>query len=126
MLITIEELGKTSLYPEIIEQITRGDRDSAEFQILAAEEFVKSYLFKYDLKAIFGTEDDPPTYPSEFVKKIVKIIASYYLVRLSNPNVNIELFRADYDDCLQILADIRLPAGHFHPFIQGFFHSFFK
>ena len=27
---------------------------------------------------------------------------------------------------VQVLADIRLPAGHFHPFIQGFFHSLFK
>lgn len=107
MLITIEELGKTSLYPEIIRTITRGDRDAAELQIIAAEEFVKSYLFKYDLKAIFGTGKEPPASPSELVKKIVKIIASYYLVRMANPNVNLELFRADYDDALQLLADIR-------------------
>lgn len=107
MIITIEELGKTSLYPEIISKITRGDNTAAELQILAAEEFAKSYLFKYDLKAIFGEENTQPTFKSELVKKIVKIIASYYLVRLSNPNVAIELFRADYEDAIKILEDIR-------------------
>lgn len=107
MIVTIEELGKTSLYPEIIETITRGDRTAAEMQILAAEEFVKSYLFKYDTVAVFGTADTPPTAPSELVKKLVKIIASYYLVRMANPNVDLELFRKDYEDAVSILADIR-------------------
>ncbi len=107
MLVTVEELGKTSLYPEIIETITRGNQESAELQIAAAEEFVKSYLFKYDLNAIFGTLDTEPTHPSELVKKLVKIIASYYLVRMANPNVDIELFRKDYEDAVSILRDLR-------------------
>ena len=107
MLVSIEELGKTSLYPEIISQITRGDSKAAELQITAAEEYVKSYLFKYDLNAAFGSETEPPTHPSEFVKKAVKIVASYYLVRLANPNVNIELFRADFEDVTVLLEAVR-------------------
>ena len=107
MIVSIEELGKTSLYPEIINTITRGDASAAELQILAAEELVKSYLTRYDLTAIFGDGDTAPTYNSELVKKCVKIIASYYLVRLANPNVDLELFRKDYEDCLTLLADIR-------------------
>lgn len=107
MIVTVEELGKTSLYPEIIDTITRGDQTAAELQIVAAEEFVKSFLFKYDLTAIFGTPETAPTHPSELIKKIVKIIASYYLVRLANPNVDIELFRKDYEDAVDILKDLR-------------------
>lgn len=107
MIVSIEELGKTSLYPNIINQITRNDDTAAELQILAAEELVKSYLTKYDLMAIFGDETHLPTFNSELVKKCVKIIASYYLVRMANPNVDLELFRDDYKDCLALLADIR-------------------
>lgn len=107
MIVTVEELGKTSLYPEIIDTITRGDPTSAELQIAAAEEFAKSYLFKYDLPAIFGTPATEPTHPSQLVKKIVKVIASYYLVRMANPNVDIELFRKDYEDAISILKDLR-------------------
>lgn len=107
MIVTVAELGKTSLYPEIIDTITRGDNSAAELQIAAAEEYVKSFLFKYDLNAIFGTDKTEPTHPSELIKKIVKIVASYYLVRLANPNVDIELFRKDYEDAVDILKDIR-------------------
>lgn len=107
MIVTVEELGQTSLYPEIIETITRGNQEAAELQILAAESFCKSYLFKYDLKAAFGTETEPPTVHCEMLKKIVKMIASYFLVRMANPNVDLELFRLDYELALDMLKDIR-------------------
>lgn len=106
MLVTVEELGQTSLYPEIIDKITRGNRESAELQILAAESLVRSYMTRYDLDAIWGTDDTEPTYKGgdlEIIKKQIKIIASYYLVRKANPNVNLELYRADYEDALDWL-----------------------
>lgn len=107
MLVTVEELGKTSLYPEVIRTITRDDMEAAELQILSAEDMAKSYLFKYDLKAAFGTDDEPPTVVSPLLKKIVKMIASYYLVRLANPNVKLELYRQDYEHAIALLEDIR-------------------
>lgn len=107
MIVTVAELGKTSLYPEIINKITRNDNSAAELQILAAEEYARSFLFKYDLTAIFGTETEAPTHPSELIKRIVKTIASYYLVRMANPNVQIELFRADFEDVKTLLEDLR-------------------
>ena len=107
MIITTEELGQTTLYPEIIDQITRGDDDAVKLQILAAESLAKSYLTKYDLTALFGSETKEPTHPNELVKTIVKTIASYYLVKQASPNVNIELFREDYLDALEISKDIR-------------------
>ncbi|MDR1199047.1 MAG: DUF1320 domain-containing protein [Prevotellaceae bacterium] len=116
MLVTIEELGKTSLYPETIQRITRNDNEAAELQILAAESLVRSYMSKYDCSAIFGTAETQPAFNGsdvELIKKIVKIIASYYLVRLSNPNVKIELFRADYEDALDWLKDLQ--AGNVNP-----------
>jgi len=116
MLVTVEELGKTSLYPELIKKITRDDQQAAEMQILAAESLVKSYISRYDLDAIFGTTDSEPTFKGsdvDLIKKIIKIIASYYLVRLSNPNVNIELFRADYEDAIEWLKELQ--AGSVNP-----------
>jgi phage gp36-like protein len=113
MLVSVEDLSKTSLYPEIIERIVRGNTSNAELQILAAESLTKSYMSKYDIQAIFGDKNNPPTFIDEHIKKIVKVIASYYLVRLANPNVNIELYRADYEDAIVWLE--RLQDGKVNP-----------
>ncbi len=110
MIVTIEELSQTSLYPEIIKAITRDNTQAAELQILAAESLTRSYMSKYDCDAIFGTVDKEPTYKGaalELIKKVIKIIASYYLVRLANPNVDLELFRLDYQDALDWLKDLQ-------------------
>ncbi len=108
MLVQPQEL-ETELYPEIIGEIVRGDESEVISQIKAAEAFCKSYLFKYDLKALFGVDavaavgDTPavvavsPTVVDENLKKCVKIIASYWLVRKANPNVSVDLFREDYE-----------------------------
>lgn len=67
-------------------------------------------MSKYDCDAIFGTVDKEPTYKGaalELIKKVIKIIASYYLVRLANPNVDLELFRLDYQDALDWLKDLQ-------------------
>ncbi|MDR0560771.1 MAG: DUF1320 domain-containing protein [Prevotellaceae bacterium] len=110
MLVTIDELSKTSLYREIVETITRGDSESAELHILSAESLVRSYMSKYGCNAIFGTADAPPTYTGasvELIKKVVKIIASYYLARMANPNIDIELLRLDYQDALKWLQELQ-------------------
>lgn len=96
MLVQPSELN-TELYPEIRNAITRGDENEIVLQIKAAEDFCKSYLFKYDLKALFGSETIAPTVIDENLKKTVKVIASYWLVRKANPNVNLELFREDWE-----------------------------
>mgnify|MGYP000975644809 FL=1 len=110
MIVTVEELSQTSLYPEIIKAITRDNTQAAELQILAAESLTRSYMSKYDCDAIFGTVDKEPTYKGaalELIKKVIKIIASYYLVRLATPNVDLELFRLDYQDALDWLKDLQ-------------------
>lgn len=107
MILNLTDITKTSLYPEIVARITRGDGESAEMQILSAQELAKSYLFKYDLDAVFGVDFEPPKFQSELIKQLVKNIATYLILRRGNPGVDIELARADYEDALQILADIR-------------------
>ena len=62
-LVKIEDLF-TELYPEVIDEITRTDDDEKQEQIDAAEAFVKGFLFKYDLKALFGDTDNEPTVKS--------------------------------------------------------------
>lgn len=104
MLVQPSELN-TELYPEIIEAITRNNPEEVISQIKAAEDFAKSYLFKYDLNALFGSMDNSGVVPVEIapmvvdenLKKTIKVIASYWLVRKANPNVNLELFREDWE-----------------------------
>ena len=111
MIITIDDLRKSSIYPEILDIITRKDDTVVEMQILAAQSLCATYLFKYDLKPVFGDDSTvpavPPTVVSAALQKIVKIIASYYLVRQSNPNIDLELYRKDYEDAITLLENIR-------------------
>lgn len=111
MIITIDDLRKSSIYPEILDIITRKDDTVVEMQILAAQSLCATYLFKYDLKPVFGDDTVSPavkpTVVSPALQKIVKIIASYYLVRQSNPNIDLELYRKDYEDAIALLKNIR-------------------
>lgn len=96
MIIEPAELN-TELYPEIVQIITRSDESEVKSHIQAAQDFAKAYLFKYDLDALFGTESQPPSVGDEFLKKAIKIIAAYFLVRKANPNISLELFRQDWE-----------------------------
>ena len=86
----------TELYPEVVDEITRTSEEEQQTQIQAAEDFAKGFLFKYDLKALFGTSTIIPTVKDEGLKKCIKIIAAYFLVRKANPAVQLDLFREDY------------------------------
>lgn len=100
MLVQPEDLN-TELYAEVVNAITRNNPPEVIAQIKAAEAFCKSYLFKYDLKALFGDDSvEPivaPTVIDDNLKKTIKVIASYWLVRKANPNVNLDLFREDWE-----------------------------
>ncbi|KQT17415.1 hypothetical protein ASG31_08365 [Chryseobacterium sp. Leaf404] len=95
MIISIEEL-QTELYEEVIEEITRASEDEVKSHIKAAEDFAKGFLFKYDLKALFGTSESQPTVTDESLKKCIKILASYFLIRKANPSVQSSPFKDDY------------------------------
>lgn len=95
MIISIEEL-QTELYEEVIEEITRASDDEVNSHIKAAEDFAKGFLFRYDLKALFGTSEIQPTFTDESLKKCIKILASYFLIRKANPSVQSSPFKDDY------------------------------
>jgi phage gp36-like protein len=107
MLVTVDELGQSDLYPEIISKITRGNNTEAELQLATAEDIVKGYLSKYDLVALFGNATTPPTVESLSVKRIIKTIAAWFLIKRGNHNVNTELFYDDYKNAIKWLEDVQ-------------------
>ncbi|MFT4168022.1 MAG: DUF1320 family protein [Dysgonomonas sp.] len=113
MLVKVTDLEKTELYPEIIKKIVRDNLDDAKDFILDAEDLAKGYLSKYDLKALFGTDTEEPTHINRGLKKQIKAIAAWYLVKKANPNVNIELFRIDYEDAIKWLEGVQ--SGSINP-----------
>lgn len=113
MLVTVDKIKSASLYPEIVDKITRGNTSEAELMIQMAEDKVKSYLSKYDIPAIFGDGETQPTVSSPLIEGFIIAIASWYLVKKANPNVNIELFRVDYEDTMDWLKDLQ--AGKVNP-----------
>ena len=70
-----------------------------------------TYLFKYNLKEVFGDDStNPATAPSvkcPALENIITIIACYYLIRKASPNVDVEMYREDYMQAIKLLEDIR-------------------
>ncbi|OWK99272.1 hypothetical protein AP75_01940 [Kaistella haifensis DSM 19056] len=110
-LITPKDLD-TELYAEVINQITRYQEpvenedpetvpvaeinQEVQDHIDDAEAFIKTFLFKYDLDKLFGTEDSDPAVKDHALKKCVKVTTSWFLIRKANPNVNLSRFEADF------------------------------
>jgi len=88
----------SNLYPEIIDTITRTDDAKVDAAISKAIDEAKAFLNRYDLMALFGDNNTPPTVTSDYLKMLVTDIACWHLIRLSNPNVDIALFRTAYED----------------------------
>jgi phage gp36-like protein len=64
----------------------------------------KSYLSRYDLIQLFG--DSLGEGIQDHLKNLTKDIACWHLIRLSNPNVNLELFRTNYKDAIEFLTKV--------------------
>lgn len=98
--ITKDDL-KTHIYPEITEIITRADDTIVTAAIAAGEGEVKSYLNRFDTATMFGG-----SYANEYFKNIVKDVVCWHLIKLANPNINLELFRTAYEDAKKNLKEI--------------------
>lgn len=111
MIVTISDLEQTTLYPEVITEITRNNPAAALAQIEEAEDLCKTYLCKYDLTAIFGNPSaTPPVSPSvssPFLNGIIKTIATYHLLRQAAPNIDIEIWRDEFDLVIRQLEQLR-------------------
>jgi phage gp36-like protein len=91
---------ETHIYPEITEVITRSNSARVNNAINSAEREAMSYLNRFDIATMFTL-----TYTDEWLKSLVKDIACWHLIRLANPNINIELFRAAYEDAIAYLKN---------------------
>ena len=104
-LINAEDLS-THLYPEIVDTITRSEGDIVERAISSAIAEAKSYLSRFDLPKLFGSPEDDPEIEDEHLKNIVKDIACWQIIKLANPNINLELFRTSYEDAIKFLDKV--------------------
>ena len=96
----------TNLYAEAINEITRGDDSIVASAIATAIQEAKMYLSRYDTTALFGTDTLAPTVHDALLSSLVKDIAVWRLVRLSNSGTNFNSERAAYDDAIGTLKNI--------------------
>ena len=97
----------TNIYAEIITEITRSDSSIAEKAIAAAESEAKMYLSRFDLVQLFGTAILAPAINDEFLKTLVKDLACWHIIRLSNSGIDYGIFRTAYQDAITILKNIQ-------------------
>lgn len=99
----------THIYAEILEEITRSDNNLIERSITEAIATAKSYLSRYDLTALFGSQADgtSATYTDDYLIRIIKDLTCWYIIRLANPNLNREQYRQVYEDTIKTLEQIQ-------------------
>jgi len=96
----------TNIYPEVIDEITRKDATIVNNAIDTAVQEAKLYLSKYDLVQLFGTEEEQPTITDAYLNSLVKDLACWHLLRLSNVSMDYAVFRTAYEDALAALKSI--------------------
>jgi hypothetical protein len=97
----------TNIYSEVIIEITRSDTTIADRAIAAAVQEAKMYLGRYDLLQLFGTDTAAPTVSDEYLKSLVKDLACWHLLRLSNTSLDYAAFRTTYTDAIASLKNIQ-------------------
>lgn len=90
---------KTHLHQEILNAISRDDDTIIDTQINTAIAEAKSYCSRFDLDKLFDDGNADFVDDPNLLDK-VKDIACWKILKLSNPNVNIELFRMNYEDAI--------------------------
>jgi len=96
----------TNIYAEIINEITRADSTITDSAINAAIQETKMYLGRYDLVQLFGTDVASATVHDEYLKSLVKDIACWHLLRLSNAGIDFTAYRTAYQDAITALKSI--------------------
>lgn len=112
--LSIQEL-KTHLYEEIANEITRDDDAIVQEAILAAIDELKGYLTKYNTNAIFTFIEDEPFATENLwlagrdrkLLSVAKDVATWHLIRLCNPNIELQLRRVMYEDAVSWLKGVQ-------------------
>jgi hypothetical protein len=97
---------QTNMYAEVIEEITRADAGITELAIATAIQEAKTYLARYNLVALFGTDTTEPEIEDQYLKTLVKDITCWRLIRLCNTAVDYSVFRTAYLDAIAALTAI--------------------
>lgn len=95
------------LYAEIVETITREDNTIVERAINTGIAEAKSYLSRFDLLALFGTDTIDATVTDENLKSKVIDLAVWQLIKLANPNIDLKLFRTNYEDAISFFDGVK-------------------
>ncbi len=97
------------MYAEIIDTITREDESIIGLCIDSGIAEAKSYLVRFNLLALFGdaeTETEPSV-TDEHLKSKVKDLVCWQLIKLANPNIDLKLFRTNYEDAITWLNMVK-------------------
>ena len=103
--ITATDLA-TNIYAEVLTQITRNDSTIVDKAISAAIQEAKMYLARFDLYQLFCSRGSTPSFQDEYLKSMVKDIACWHLLRLSNPGIDLSTYRTAYQDAIASLKNI--------------------
>jgi hypothetical protein len=97
---------ETHLYPELMKEICRGNGGLIQTAINTAVQEAKLFLGRFDTLQLFGDDYTPPTVQDPYLQNLVKDLACWHLLRLSNVNTDLQLFRNAYQDALGTLKEI--------------------
>lgn len=115
-LVTIESM-KTHLYSDVMTKISRNDNSILQSGIDTAISEAKGYCSRFKVADIF---DDAVNGPDRNkLISVIKDMAAWEICKLSNPNINLELFEALYDKAIEWLEKIQngkvVPSGWVYP-----------
>lgn len=96
----------THLYPEVVEQIIREDHSIAQDAIATASAEVASYLQRFDAEGMLAANSTATGLGLSHLKSLVKDIACWRLLTLSNPSIDLPLFRSRYEDAIKYLDKV--------------------
>jgi hypothetical protein len=102
------------MYPEIQAEITRSDGGALATEAIGtAISEVKIYLSRYDLVQLFGDSvaGTSATFTDILLTRMVKDIAAWHLLQLSNPNYLYESAKQRYDQAISTLTRIQKGVG---------------
>jgi hypothetical protein len=103
----------TNIYAEVIDEITRSDSSITDRAISTAVQEAKMYLARFDLVQLFGTDTSDPTVRDEYLNSLIKDLACWHLLRLSNVSADQAVYRTAYEDAIAVLKNIM--AGAIQP-----------
>jgi hypothetical protein len=105
-LITIPDLA-SHIYPEGMDMISRDDDTKVQEAIDSAILQASQYLSRYDVAAIFATEDAVAKKNFSNLITYVKDIAKWHFIAVANVTVDLDLAERRYTAALRELKDIR-------------------